>query len=59
MKDYKEITDFIHQLYGSPDFVPLSAPRFVGNEKKYLEDCIDSTFVSRLPSAGWLSANIR
>ena len=46
MKDYKEITDFIHQLYGSPDFVPLSAPRFVGNEKKYLEDCIDSTFVS-------------
>lgn len=46
MKDYKEITDFIHQLYGSPDFVPLSVPRFVGNEKKYLEDCIDSTFVS-------------
>lgn len=46
MKDYKEITDFVHQLYGSPDFVPLSVPRFVGNEKKYLEDCIDSTFVS-------------
>lgn len=46
MMDYKEITDFVHQLYGSPDFVPLSVPRFVGNEKKYLEDCIDSTFVS-------------
>lgn len=46
MKDYKEITDFVHQLYGTPDFVPLSVPRFVGNEKKYLEDCIDSTFVS-------------
>ena len=36
--DYKEITDFIHQLYGTEDFVPLSVPRFVGNEKKYLEE---------------------
>ena len=44
--DYKEITDFVHQLYGTEDFVPLSVPRFVGNEKKYLEECIDSTFVS-------------
>ncbi len=44
--DYKEITDFIHQLYGTEDFVPLSVPRFVGNEKKYLEECIDSTYVS-------------
>ena len=44
--DYKEITDFIHQLYGTEDFVPLSVPRFIGNEKKYLEECIDSTFVS-------------
>ena len=44
--DYKEITDFIHQLYGTQDFVPLSVPKFIGNEKKYLEECIDSTFVS-------------
>ena len=44
--DYKEITDFIHQLYGTQDFVPLSVPKFIGNEKKYLEECIDSTYVS-------------
>ena len=30
--DYKEITDFIHQLYGTQDFVPLSVPKFIGNE---------------------------
>ena len=43
---YKEITDFVHQLYGNGGFVPLSVPVFAGNEKKYLEECIDSTFVS-------------
>jgi aminotransferase in exopolysaccharide biosynthesis len=42
----KNITDFIHELYETNDFVPLSVPAFVGNEKKYLEECIDSTFVS-------------
>lgn len=44
--EYKKITDFIHDLYETNDFVPLSVPAFVGNEKKYLEECIDSTFVS-------------
>lgn len=28
------------------EFIPLHAPHFGGNEKKYLEECIDSTFVS-------------
>lgn len=27
-------------------FIPLHAPVFIGNEKAYLEECIDSTFVS-------------
>lgn len=44
--EYKKITDFIHDLYGAQEFVPLSVPVFVGNEKKYLEECIDTTFVS-------------
>ena len=44
--EFKEITGFVHQLYGTEGFVPLSVPRFVGNEKKYLEECIDTTFVS-------------
>ncbi len=43
---YKKVTDFIHELYGSKDFVPLAVPVFIGNEKKYLNECIDTTFVS-------------
>lgn len=43
---YNQITDFIHQLFGTEDTVPLHAPLFIGNEKKYLEECIDTTFVS-------------
>lgn len=43
---YKDIIDFIRQLYGSEGNIPLHAPKFVGNEKKYLNECIDSTYVS-------------
>lgn len=43
---YQKITDFIHQLYGTQDFVPLHVPTFAGNETKYLQECIDTTFVS-------------
>ncbi|MBC5631270.1 MULTISPECIES: LegC family aminotransferase [Parabacteroides] len=43
---YKPVVDFIHGLYHSDDFVPLHAPCFIGNEKKYLNECIDTTFVS-------------
>ena len=46
MDSFKQICDYIHQLYRTEDFVPLSVPVFCGNEKKYLEECIDSTFVS-------------
>lgn len=42
---YKKITDFIHDLYGAAE-VSLHAPCFIGNEKKYLAECIDTTFVS-------------
>jgi len=38
---------FIRDLYGEKEaFIPLHAPTFAGNEKKYLEECIDTTFVS-------------
>jgi perosamine synthetase len=43
---YKEIVDFIKGLYPGRNPVPLHEPCFRGNEKKYLEECIDSTFVS-------------
>lgn len=46
MADFKKVIDFIHNLYNSQDFVPLSVPKFIGNEKKYLNECIDTTFVS-------------
>ena len=43
---YENIVDFIQKTYKTNDFIPLHEPRFNGNEKKYLNDCIDSTFVS-------------
>lgn len=47
MIDYLNIVNFIRELYKEPTaFIPLHAPVFCGNEKKYLAECIDSTFVS-------------
>ncbi len=43
---YKEFVDFVRSIYKTKEFIPLHAPRFAGNEKKYLMECIDSTFVS-------------
>ena len=43
---FSEIIDFIKSLYPSENPVPLHAPRFIGNERKYVVDAIDSTFVS-------------
>ena len=43
---YKNVIGFIKELYGNEEFVPLSVPKFIGNEKKYLNECIDTTFVS-------------
>lgn len=46
-KNYNEIVLFIRKLYKQPEgFIPLHAPVFIGNEKKYLNECIDSTIVS-------------
>ena len=44
---YKQIIQKIREIYNKPKgFIPLHAPVFRGNEKKYLNECIDSTFVS-------------
>lgn len=43
---YNSVVDFIHQLYQTDEFVPLHVPLFIGNEKKYMNECIDTTFVS-------------
>ncbi len=42
----KNIIDFIRSTFKNKEFIPLHAPVFSGNEKKYLAQCIDSTFVS-------------
>lgn len=43
---FEKIVSFIKSLYPAENPVPLHAPRFSGNEKKYLVDCIDTTYVS-------------
>lgn len=43
---YKKVISFIRELYGTSGFIPLSVPKFIGNEKKYLNECIDTTYVS-------------
>ncbi len=41
-----KIINFIKSIYNQNKFIPLHEPRFLGNEKKYINECIDSTFVS-------------
>jgi perosamine synthetase len=43
---YKEFVRFVRELYRSDEFIPLHAPVFKGNEKQYLLETIDSTYVS-------------
>lgn len=44
---YSQVIDFIRQTFHQPEgVIPLHAPCFIGNEKKYLNECIDSTYVS-------------
>lgn len=42
----REIINFIKSKYNSDNFISLHEPVFRGNEKKYLEECIDTTYVS-------------
>ena len=46
MGKYKEIIDFVKLQYPKQDFIPLHTPVFNGNEKSYILETIDSTFVS-------------
>lgn len=43
---FEHITNFIQKTYKSKSFISLHEPKFLGNEKKYINECIDSTFVS-------------
>jgi perosamine synthetase len=46
MADFNSIISFIKAQYKTESFIPLHVPHFGGNEKKYLLDTIDTTFVS-------------
>lgn len=43
---FEEIIAFVKDKFPHQDFIPLHMPVFNGNEKKYLIDTIDSTYVS-------------
>lgn len=43
---FSDVIGFIKDLYGQNGVIPLHAPLFIGNEKKYVNEAIDSTFVS-------------
>ncbi|MEZ9582908.1 LegC family aminotransferase [Vibrio cyclitrophicus] len=40
------IVEFVRDTYRTDEFIPLHAPTFNGNEKAYVMETIDSTFVS-------------
>ena len=46
MSHYSKTIGFIKEVFGNQEFTPLAVPVFAGNEKKYMEECIDTTFVS-------------
>lgn len=43
---FEDIVEFIKSLYPNQNPISLHAPVFIGKEKEYLVDCIDSTYVS-------------
>ena len=46
MNNINDTISFIKEQYKTENFIPLHIPHFGGNEKKYLIETIDSTFVS-------------
>lgn len=46
MNKFESTLNFIKGTFNSSDFIPLHSPRFNGKEKEYLNECIDTTFVS-------------
>lgn len=46
MEKINQLISFVRDQYQTDKFIPLHEPRFRGNEKKYVLDTIDSTFVS-------------
>jgi aminotransferase in exopolysaccharide biosynthesis len=47
---FDSLIRFVREQFSTEEFIPLHAPVFLGNEKKYVADTIDSTFVSSVGS---------
>ena len=43
---YNKLVNFVQDIYQTKEFIPIHAPTFAGNEKEYVNNTIDSTFVS-------------
>ena len=43
---YESSVKFIQEIYNTKEFIPLHEPKFLGNEKSFIAETIDSTFVS-------------
>jgi perosamine synthetase len=43
---YSHIIQEIKSIFPNQDFIPLHEPRFIGNDKAYVVDAIESTYVS-------------
>jgi aminotransferase in exopolysaccharide biosynthesis len=43
---YQDTIHFIQNKFNTKEFIPLHVPTFKGNERKYVIDTLDSTFVS-------------
>ena len=46
LNQFSSLVTFIREVFGTSEFIPLHAPVFAGNERNYVLDAIDSTFVS-------------
>jgi aminotransferase in exopolysaccharide biosynthesis len=43
---HNKLVKFVQEIYQTKEFIPLHAPTFAGNEKQYVNNTLDSTFVS-------------
>ena len=43
---HQKLLDFIRKIYTDQEKIPLHSPLFLGNENKYLQEVIKSTYVS-------------
>jgi len=43
---FNEFIEFVREIYGTKKNILLHEPKFIGNEKKYLNQSIDTTFVA-------------